>query len=182
MRLLSPFTASGRFALLLVLNLITAGGVSAQEHERRGPTLVAPADGDVVDSQFVVRIGFARGGPRGPSEGTGIMEGPPPPPPEGPAPARAELKDRGPSAGTGLGPGERGPRGPHFVLLVDAPALENGSAFTADANHIAFPSGVPQMTVTLPPGQHRLVLQALGRDGEILQRRPPEPVQVTVKQ
>jgi hypothetical protein len=183
LRLFSPFTVSGRFALMLVVNLIASGGVSAQEHERRGPTLVAPADGSVVDHQFVVRIGFARGGPRGPSEGTGITEGPPPPPADGMQPPRADGRERGPSAGTGLAPGaERAPRAPHFVLLVDAPPLETGSHFKADANHIAFPAGLPQMTLTLPPGQHQLVLQTLDRDGEILQRRPVEPVQVTVKQ
>ncbi len=182
LRLFSPFTVSGRFALMLVVNLILSGGVSAQEHERRGPTLVSPADGSVVDQQFVVRIGFNRDGPRGPSEGTGIMEGPPPPPPDSMQRQRPEGQQRGPSAGTGLGPAERGPRGPHFVLLVDAAVAENGSAFKPDANHIAFPAGLPQMTVTLPPGQHQLTLVTLDRDGEVLLRRPAEPVQVTVKQ
>ena len=43
-RLFSPFTHTGRFALLLAANLIASGGVSAQDHPRdhdgRGPTLV----------------------------------------------------------------------------------------------------------------------------------------------
>src|SRR5579859_2476204 len=139
-RLFSPFSHAGRFALLLAVNLVMSGGASAQdhprEHERRGPTLVQPADGATVDHQFTVRIGFAGGGPRGPSEGTGINMGPPPPP-EGTPPPRGDRDDRGPSEGTGLTPpGEHRPRGPHFVLLVDFPALDVGTAFKPDAQHI----------------------------------------------
>ena len=185
-RVFSPFTASGRFALMLAVNLIAGGGLSAQEshdRERPGPTLVSPADGATVDHDFTVRIGFAGGGPRGPSEGTGITMDPPPPPPDGP-PRHVERDDRGPSEGTGLAPGPAGghhPRGPHFVLLVDAPALDAGTAFKPDSQHIAFPAGIPQMTVTLPPGPHHLMLQTLDRDGSISLRHPPETITVMVK-
>lgn len=182
-RLFSPFSHTGRFALLLAVNLVLSGGASAQdhprEHERRGPTLVSPADGATVEHQFTVRIGFAGGGPRGPSEGTGINEAPPPPdsmpPPPGP-----DFAPRGPSEGTGLGPIDHH-HGPHFVLLVDQPALDSGTPFHADAQHLTFPAGLPQMTVTLPPGQHRLLLQTLDHEGNIILRHPPEAITVTVK-
>jgi hypothetical protein len=181
-RVFSPFTVSGRFALMLAVNLIASGTGSAQEmrerdHQRPGPTLVAPADGATVDHEFTVRIGFAGGGgPHGPSEGTGIVMGPPPPSDGAPSPRG----DRdGPSEGTGLGPAR--PRGPHFVLLVDSPALDSGAAFKPDAQHIAFPAGIPQMTVSLPPGQHHLLLQTLDHDGSISVRHPPETITVMVK-
>src|SRR5579859_2461812 len=169
-RLFSPFTVSGRFALMLAVNMIASDAASSQEmrehdHERPGPTLVSPANGSTVDHDFTVRIGFAGGGPRGPSEGTGINMGPPPPP-EGTGPTP---------------PGEHRPRGPHFVLLVDSPALDVGTAFKPDAQHIAFPAGIPQMTVTLPPGQHHLLLQTLDHDGAISMRHPPTSITVTVK-
>jgi hypothetical protein len=185
-RLFSPFTVTGRFALMLAINLIASGDGSAQEmrehdhdHQRPGPTLVSPADGSTVDHVFTVRIGFAGGGgPHGPSEGTGIVVGPPPPPDGGLAP-RADRD--GPAEGTGLTPGGGLQRRPHFVLLVDAPALESGTAFKADAQHIAFPAGIPQMTVTLPPGQHHLLLQTLDHEGSISLRHPVESIVVTVK-
>lgn len=186
-RLFSPFTQSGRFALLLAVNLISSGGgASAQDHprdhDRRGPTLVFPADGATVDHQFTVRIGFAGGGgPHGPSEGTGINDAPPPPPQDGPPPPGPDWAPRGPSEGTGLGQGDGHRHGPHFVLLVDQPALDSGTAFHADSQHISFPAGLPQMTVTLPPGPHKLLLQSLDHDGNIIQRHPPEPITVTVK-
>jgi len=187
LRLCSPFSASGRFALMLAVNMMASGIASAQdmrEHdrERPGPALVSPANGATVDHDFTVRIGFAGGGPRGPSEGTGINMGPPPPP-DGAPPPRGDRDDRGPAEGTGLTPpGEhRPPRGPHFVLLVDAPALDAGTAFKPDAQHIAFPAGIPQMTVSLPPGQHHLMLQTLDRDGSISLRHPPETITVMVK-
>jgi hypothetical protein len=189
-RVFSPFTQSGRFALMLAVQLIFTNGASAQDHDRDherrgGPTLVAPANGAVVDHDVIVRIGFAGGGgPRGPAEGTGIgMDGQPPGPDSAPPP-RPDMGDHGgPSDGTGLPPnGDRRQRGPHFVLVVDSPALDSGSAFHADAQHIAFPAGIPQMTVSLPPGQHKLVLQTLDHDGaSILQRRPPEAVTITVR-
>ncbi len=185
LRLFSPFNASGRFTLLLALNLFTAGGLSAQEyprdHERRGgPTLVTPSDGATVDHDFTVRIGFAGGGgPHGPAEGTGItMDNPPPPPPDGAPPDKRD--QRGPSEGTGLGVSDHR-HGPHFVLLVDQPAMETGTAFRADATHLSFPAGLPQMTISLPPGKHRLLLQTLDHDGNIIQRRPPEAITVTVR-
>jgi hypothetical protein len=181
-RLFSPFSQSGRFALLIVINLILSGGSSAQDHprdhERRGPVLVLPADGSTVGPQVTVRIGFAGGGPRGPSEGTGINDAPPPP--DGAPPPPPEGLPHGPSDGTGLGPPDHR-HGPHFVLLVDQPALESGTPFHADAQHLTFPAGLPQMTVSLPPGQHRLLLQTLDHDGNIIQRHPPEAITVTVK-
>jgi len=185
-RVFSPFTVTGRFALMLAVTMIAGGASSAQDmrerdHERPGPTLVSPANGATVDHDVTVRIGFAGGGPRGPSEGTGLVMGPPPPS-DVAAPPRGEREDRGPSEGTGLVPGgEHRPRGPHFVLLVDSPALDAGAPFKPDAQHIAFPAGIPQMTVTLPPGQHRLMLQTLDRDGSISQRHPPEAITVMVK-
>lgn len=187
-RLFSPFTVSGRFALMLAINLIASGGGSAQEmpdqmrerdhdHERPGPTLVSPANGSTVDHQFTVRIGFAGANPHGPSEGTGIVLGPPPPLDGGPPPRG----DRdGPAEGTGLAPSFH-PRAPHFVLLVDSPAMVSGIAFKPDAQHIAFPAGIPQMTVTLTPGEHHLLLQTLDHDGSITMRHPPEAISVTVK-
>jgi hypothetical protein len=183
-RVFSPFTASGRFALLLAANLIVSGGASAQDmrdrDHRPGPTLVSPANGATVDHQFTVRIGFAGfGGPRGPAEGTGITMGPPPPP-EGAPPPHGDHD--GPAEGTGLAfGGEHRPHGPHFVLLVDAPALDEGTAFKPDGQHIAFPAGIPQMTLSLPPGQHNLILQTLDRDGSISLRHPPETITVMVK-
>jgi hypothetical protein len=185
-RLFTPFTVTGRFALMLAINLIATGASSAQEmrerdhdHERPGPILVSPANGSTVDHVFTVRIGFAGGGgPHGPSEGTGIVLGPPPPP-DGGQPPRPDRD--GPAEGTGLTPGGGPQRRPHFVLLVDAPALDSGIAFQPDAQHIAFPAGIPQMTITLPPGQHHLLLQTLDHEGSISPRHPPESIVVTVK-
>jgi len=176
-------TPNGRFALFLAVNMILSGGAAAQEpprdHDRRGPTLVQPADGATVSAEFTVRIGFAGGGPPGPSEGTGINDAPPPPPPNGSAPP-SDGAQRGPSEGTGLGPVDHR-HGPHFVLLIDQPAQESGAPFHADAQHITFPPGLPQMTISLPPGHHKLLLQALDHDGNILQRHPPEAITITVK-
>jgi len=183
-RVFSPFTVAGRFALMLAINLIASGFGSAQEmrehdHDRPGPALVLPSNGATVEHEFTVRIGFnGGGGPHGPAEGTGIVMGPPPPLDGAPL-ARGERDDRGPADGTGLGPAR--PRGPHFVLLVDSPALDSGTTFKADALHIAFPAGIPQMTVALPPGQHHLLLQTLDHDGSISVRHPPEAITVTVK-
>ena len=187
-RLFSPFTNSGRFALMLAVNMIASDFASAQdapehEHVRPGPTLVSPADNATVSPEFTVRIGFkGGGGAHGPSEGTGITMGPPPPPPDGGLPPRGERDDHGPADGTGLSPspGSR-QRNPHFVLLVDSPAMDAGAAFKPDAQHIAFPAGIPQMTVQLPPGQHRLLLQQLDRDGSISLRHAPETITVVVK-
>lgn len=180
-RQLSPFIQSGFFALLLALDLVLSGGALAQDHPRRGPTLVMPADGATVAPHFIVRIGFAGGGPRGPAEGTGIpMDAPPPPPPDAPPPPHSDWAPRGPSEGTGLGAREHH-HGPHFVLLIDQQAMESGVPFHADAQHLSFPAGLPQMTVTLPPGPHKLVLQTLDHDGNIILRYPPEAITVTVK-
>ncbi len=187
-RLFSPFTVSGRFALMLALNMIVSGGSSAQEmrdrdHERPGPALVAPTNGSMVDHEFTVRIGFSGGGgPRGPAEGTGITMDAPPPPPDGGPGFRGERDDHGPSEGTGLNPGgDHHTHGPHFVLLIDSPALESGTPFKPDAQHIAFPAGIPQMTVALAQGPHHLLLQTLDHDGAISPRHPPEAILVTVK-
>jgi hypothetical protein len=65
--------------------------------------------------------------------------------------------------------------------LVDQPPLESGSAFHPDAQHLSFPAGLPQMSLSLPPGQHKLLLQALDHDGNIIQRRPPEAITITVR-
>jgi hypothetical protein len=158
-----------------------AAAAFAQQSERPGPTLIQPADGAVVDREVVVRIGFAGQGPHGPAEGTGIaFDG---------APARFARQDgpagppRGPSDGTGVSAnGERNPRGPHFAMLIDLPAPLPGTPFHADARHVAFPIGIPQMTLTLAPGRHQLTLVRLDDEGAVARRgNGGEPTTITVK-
>lgn len=78
--------------------------------------------------------------------------------------------------------GEHHGHGPHAVLLVDAPMPEAGATVPEDANHLAFPEGQRQTTVTLTPGQHVLRLIFLDREGNMNRRGiGSDPVTITVQ-
>jgi hypothetical protein len=57
--------------------------------------------------------------------------------------------------------------GGHLVLFIDAPPPEPGTPVPADAGHVAFPDGQRQVTVTLAPGEHRLRLVGVDREGMV---------------
>lgn len=73
-------------------------------------------------------------------------------------------------------------RGPHILLVVDAPTPEPGSTIQLDATHLPFPEGQQQMTVTLAPGQHSLQLVVVDRDGNVSRHAHEQPpVTITVQ-
>jgi len=155
----------------------------AEPAKSRGPALVLPVDGTVVGRQVTVRIGFVGKGPHAPAEGTGINE-PSQSSEEADIPSRAPSPSlAGPAEGTGLTASqERRPRGPHFAMLVDSPAPPPGTPFQADSKHIPFPTGLPQMTVYLPPGEHQLSLVMLNSEGAVSRRvLDNSPTSVIVK-
>jgi hypothetical protein len=54
---------------------------------------------------------------------------------------------------------------PHAFLVIDSPLPDPGTAVQADAQHIPFPDGQTQITVTLAPGQHQLQIVLVNREG-----------------
>ena len=73
----------------------------------------------------------------------------------------------------------RGPR--QVFLLIDQPAPQPGESITADQDHVAFPDGQTQLSVTLAPGLHTLQLATINREGKIGRRFVAEaPVSVIV--
>jgi hypothetical protein len=79
------------------------------------------------------------------------------------------------------------PAAPHHhggqaYLVVDSPAPAARSIITADSDHIAFPKGQQQLSVTLPAGTHELLVVAVNHKGKVLPRiQASAPVTVTVK-
>ena len=142
---------------------------------------MAPEDGAVVDRQVTVRIGFSGSTPHGPAEGTGIDWNAAPHDWSDDKSADRP-RGRGPSDDAGIAM-ERHPRGPHYAMLIDAPMPQPGTPFKADKQHVAFPVGIPQMIVTLPPGQHQLTLVRLNDEGSVSRRfSAGESTTITVKQ
>jgi hypothetical protein len=156
-----PKRTSLLFACAFSAFCITA---AAQESEQRGPTLVLPADGAVVDRQVTVRIGFSGRSPQGPAEGTGIEWNRTPH-----DWSAGNRPGNGPSDDSGISSGHH-QRGPHYAMLIDTPMPEPGTPFHIDSQHVAFPVGVPQMTLTLSPGQHQLTLVRLNDQGAVSRR------------
>jgi len=67
-------------------------------------------------------------------------------------------------------------------LLIDQPAPQPGEVVTPDPSHVAFPAGLTELSVTLPPGPHTLQLAVINRNGKILRKfQPQPPVSVTVQ-
>ena len=168
-----PRPTSLLFACALSAVSLTA---AAQEAEPHGPSLVQPADGAVVERQVTVRIGFAGRSPHGPAEGTGIDLNR--------APHDWSAGSRpgsGPSEDSGINAGHR-QRGPHYAMLIDAPMPDPGTPFHTDSQHVTFPVGIPQMILTLPPGQHQLTLVRLNDQGAVSRRAEAgEPTTIIVK-
>jgi len=172
--------------LAILTIVLAAKPLIAEESEHHGPALVLPANGAIVERQLTVRIGFIGHAPHGPAEDSGISFD---------RPAQQSVivriaghessQEAGPvlaSEGTGLRlTGDHRPIGPHFALLIDAPMPAPGSNFAADANHIAFPRGIPQMTLTLDPGQHSLTLLTIDPEGNISPYPRPTATLVTVR-
>jgi Domain of unknown function (DUF4399) len=82
--------------------------------------------------------------------------------------------------------GEGGHRGHgggmQVFLLIDQPAPEPGASFQPDPNHVEFPEGQAQTSVTLAPGKHTLQLAVLDREGKIGRHfHAAEPVSVVVQ-
>ncbi len=140
-----------------------------------------PVDGAIVERQFLVRIGYVGQAPHGPAEDSGISFAPAAQPANN---ARFYGRDQRPtmvSDGTGLHPAGEHRSGPHFALLIDDAMPAPGSPFTADARHIPFPRGIPQMTLTLEPGQHSLTLLTIDPEGEISPRSRASATLITVR-
>jgi hypothetical protein len=125
----------------------------AQEHEHRGPSIAAPADGATVGNPVTVSLSFG-GGPRGPGGNSDPGDRPPPPPP---------------SAGPESPDHHRGPRG-RLYLFVDAPQPENGTTVQEDATHLAWPSGQHDLVLPLAAGPHQLQLVFVDPEGKVGRR------------
>ena len=136
-----------------------ASSAPAQEHPHRIPVIVAPADNATVTNPVTVSFDFVS--PDGDQGGSGY----------------------GPPGGGGGGWGGGGEHhGPHVVLVIDAALPNPGDAVPADAQHVPFPEGQRQVTVTLARGQHQLQLVLIGREGTVSRHfHPGSPVTVTVQ-
>jgi hypothetical protein len=85
-------------------------------------------------------------------------------------------------SGSGSTMGGQHPHKGQAYLVVDAPTPAAGAAITADAEHIAFPAGQRQLSVSLPAGQHHLQVVAVNHAGDISSRvQPSAPVTITVQ-
>lgn len=74
----------------------------------------------------------------------------------------------------------RSPR--QMILLIDQPTPLPGEVIAPDPNHVAFPAGLTQLSVTLPPGPHTLQLALINAAGKIVRRfQALSPVSVTVQ-
>jgi hypothetical protein len=72
--------------------------------------------------------------------------------------------------------------GGQAYLVVDLPAPAAHSMITADADHIAFPKGQQQLSVTLPAGKHELLVVAVNHKGKVVPRvQASTPITVTVQ-
>jgi hypothetical protein len=69
-----------------------------------------------------------------------------------------------------------------FFVIIDGPAPQPDATLQADATHVPFPEGQHQLTLTLPPGHHSLLLVGT-RDGKVMahHNHPAEPVSITVQ-
>jgi hypothetical protein len=68
------------------------------------------------------------------------------------------------------------------VLVIDVPAPVPGDMITPDADHIVFPPGQTQLSVSLPPGQHHLQIVAATHKGKVTYKvQPSAPLTVTVQ-
>jgi uncharacterized cupredoxin-like copper-binding protein len=72
--------------------------------------------------------------------------------------------------------------GGQAYLVVDSPAPAARSIVTADSDHIAFPKGQQQLSVTLPAGTHKLLVVAVNHKGKVLPRvQASTPITITVQ-
>lgn len=73
-------------------------------------------------------------------------------------------------------------RTPHAFLVIDTPTPPAGTLVQAGAQFIPFPSGQMQLTVTLPPGQHRLQIVIVNREDHVSKHVfAANPVSITVQ-
>jgi len=68
------------------------------------------------------------------------------------------------------------------VLVIDVPVPVPGDMITPDADHIVFPPGQTQLTVSLPAGQHHLQIVAATHKGKVTYKvQPSAPLTITVQ-
>jgi hypothetical protein len=74
------------------------------------------------------------------------------------------------------------PRPPPAFLVIDAPLPATGTTVYPDAQHVPFPKGEYQLSVTLAPGQHQLQIVLVNHKGLVTKHfQPGAPVNITVK-
>lgn len=137
-------------AFFLGVSTFLAPPATAQDGERRGPSISAPENGMILPNPVTVSLGFSDG-PGGPDRDHG--DRPPPPPPS------ASRDGQEP-------PHHQGPRG-RLYLFVDAPLPETGTAVQEDATHLAWPPGQRELVLNLATGPHQLRLVFADQDGRI---------------
>jgi hypothetical protein len=72
--------------------------------------------------------------------------------------------------------------GGQAYLVVDSPAPAARSIISADSDHIAFPKGQQQLSVTLPAGPHKLLVVAVNHKGKVMPRvQASTPITITVQ-
>ena len=68
------------------------------------------------------------------------------------------------------------------VLVIDAATPAAGDMLTADAEHIVFPPGETQLTVSLSPGLHHLQVVAATHKGKVTYKvQPSAPMTITIQ-
>jgi hypothetical protein len=68
------------------------------------------------------------------------------------------------------------------ILVVDAPTPSPGDIITPDADHLVFPPGQTELTVSLPAGTHHLQIVAATHKGKVTYKvQPSAPLTVTVQ-
>jgi hypothetical protein len=68
------------------------------------------------------------------------------------------------------------------ILVIDAPTPAAGEMLSADSDHLIFPPGQTELTVSLPPGLHHLQIVAATHKGKVTYKvEPSAPMTVTVQ-
>jgi hypothetical protein len=80
--------------------------------------------------------------------------------------------------------GGMGSKHPHgeAILVIDAATPAAGDIIMPDADHIVFPPGQTQLTVSLSPGLHHLQVVAATHKGKVTYKvEPSAPMTITVQ-
>ena len=71
---------------------------------------------------------------------------------------------------------------PHAFLAIDAPTPAVGTPIQSGNQYVPFPAGQTQMSVALSPGQHRLQIVMVNREGSVSKHIfAAAPIAITVQ-